>query len=129
MPSRPRTLLRHFVRSRVRSGSQLPFRTRTICPLTRPIRLITTLLAPDGLDQASAKSLSFLKLDHACGGRREWRARWARPSRGEQGGLGLLLAMQVRAMLGDSILDVQVHAFRACGGLLITINVLRQNVA
>ena len=47
----------------------------------------------------------------------------------EQGGLGLLLAMQVRPMLGDSIFDVQVHAFRAGGGLLITIDVLRQNVA
>jgi hypothetical protein len=48
---------------------------------------------------------------------------------GEQGWLGLPLAMQVRPMLGDGILDVQVHAFRACGRLLITINVLRQNVA
>ena len=48
---------------------------------------------------------------------------------GEQGWLGLLLAMQVRPMPGDSIFNVQVHAFRACGGLLITINVLRQNVA
>ncbi len=49
---------------------------------------------------------------------------------GEQGGLGLLLAMQVRPMLGDySILDVQVHAFRAGEGLLIRIDVLRQNVA
>ena len=48
---------------------------------------------------------------------------------GEQGWLGLLLAMQVRPMLGDSIFNVQVNAFRACWGLLITINVLRQNVA
>ncbi len=48
---------------------------------------------------------------------------------GEQGWLGLLLAMQVRPMLGDSIFNVQVNAFRACGGLLITIHVLRQNVA
>jgi hypothetical protein len=48
---------------------------------------------------------------------------------GDQGWLGLLLAMQVRPMLGDSIFNVQVNAFRACGGPLITIHVLRQNVA
>ena len=65
----------------------------------------------------------FLYLDHSF---------WMRVvgvESGEQGGLGLLLAMQVRPMLRDSIFDVQVHAFRAGGGLLITIDVLRQNVA